>query len=257
MYVVSIGTQSDLKYTVNDAKDFANTLAKQKVPNPIFEELHVETLLGEAADATAISDLLGDYSEYKRINGQDIKFNDLLVVFLSSHGFMYEGELWIHGTGFKPRQVERTAVKYEEILGYLDNIPCNKAIFIDACQNESSYGIKATFDPGAINNALDQLNRNTWGTTTVLSCQQGQYSYEDNAWENGAFTEAILLGLNKGGSDLDGDNIITISELFTFVKPKVSNLVRGAKKDIPNVNQEPHLIESGGSGKVPLFILNK
>ena len=53
-----------------------------------------------------------------------------------------------------------------------------------------------------------------------MSSQQEEYSLEDKGLRAGVFSYYLRQGL-KGQADQDGDNVVRIDELFTFVKSKV------------------------------------
>ena len=49
-------------------------------------------------------------------------------------------------------------------------------------------------------------------------------SIESSAWKNGAFTKAIVEGIDLGKADLFGEGKITTSELDAFVAKRVGEL---------------------------------
>ena len=75
----------------------------------------------------------------------------------------------------------------------LDKIKCHKLVFIDACHSGAAKGSKGTIDA----ESLLKLSRAAVGTTTITSCRSDEQSYEDNDWENGAFTEALMEASNN------------------------------------------------------------
>ena len=50
-----------------------------------------------------------------------------------------------------------------------------------------------------------------------------QYSLEDPAWGNGAFTKALVEGI-KGGADYTQDGTITINQLDLYLSERVKEL---------------------------------
>jgi uncharacterized caspase-like protein len=63
---------------------------------------------------------------------------------------------------------------------------------------------------------------------------------------HGLFTSHVLAGLG-GAADLDADSIITASELFSYVTPKVYQDTRGS--------QTPQMF-GWGTGTVPIALLS-
>jgi len=63
------------------------------------------------------------------------------------------------------------------------------------------------------------------------------YSYEQNDWGHGAFTKAILEGIEKTKADYNSDDIVTIKEIDLYVTSRVKELTKGKQKPttvIPN-----------------------
>jgi len=59
---------------------------------------------------------------------------------------------------------------------------------------------------------------------------------ESDTWKNGLFTYFFLSGLSGMAADLNGDGVIRVSEIRTFVNAKVKDLSRG--KQIPSSREE-------------------
>ena len=247
IHLLSVGTQTDLDYTMNDAKDFAAIFKSQSqaAGGKLFNTVTVNTLVGEAASATAIKTAI-EKLETKFKNG-NIGRRDLIVLYLSSHGFLDKrSRLRIQGDDYDPGAWRTTSVAYErDIIEILDEIPCKKLIFIDACH---SGGGGAKGDDKAVQYLLEQLNKDRKGVTTIASSSGSESSYEDEAWQNGAFTESILEGMLNGRADQDRNQLITINELWYYIKERVPFLVQSVKEKA----QHPQLI-ANELGDVAIF----
>ncbi len=80
----------------------------------------------------------------------------------------------------------------------------------------------------------------------LVSCQPDEYSYEDDNWKNGAFTRAIVNGLQAfmrqtAPLDQNADMALDISELFAFIQKEVPALV-DKKRPKTKTSQHPNLI---------------
>ena len=64
--------------------------------------------------------------------------------------------------------------------------------------------------------------------TVFTSSSAGELSVEDDAWQNGAFTEALLEALRRG--DPDGDGLIRISDLSRYLSQRVPALTGGQQR---------------------------
>ena len=57
-------------------------------------------------------------------------------------------------------------------------------------------------------------------------------SVERSDWGNGAFTKAIVEGIERGKADLLGNGLITTSSLDTFVESRVQELTGGKQNPV-------------------------
>ena len=64
------------------------------------------------------------------------------------------------------------------------------------------------------------------GVVVFASSTGAQYSLENPSWKNGAFTEALVEGLN-GKADYTKDGAISINELDLYLSERVKKLTQG------------------------------
>lgn len=254
LYIVAIGPKTDLKYTVNDAKDFASLFTNQggSYGNKLYAKVEVVSLLAENATAGEIKGVIEEFKT--KYATQNLKINDVLAIFISSHGFLNNGEFRIKGDDYKPSRKTSTSVAYkDDIIDKLKEIPCKKLIFLDACHSGGATGEKSdAVNSLEINLAIQKLNKTRDGFITIASSQADEYSYEDDRWRNGAFTEAIVAGLRTGSADTDKNQIITTTELYDYISREVPRMVKYQKRQ----DQTPKLVEND-LGDIPLFVVNK
>jgi hypothetical protein len=234
LYVLSIGVKSNLQYTVNDANDFTDIFSGQggRDGNHLFNAIQIEKLLGEDATAEAMKKKIIDL-KIKMETG-NISKNDLIILYVSTHGFIgADQDLRLEGNDYEARYKDITSISYKkDVLARLDEIPCKKVIFIDACH---SGGAKA--DAANITDALTKFKEIPIGLSVITSSQESEQSYEDDKWENGAFTEAIVKGLVNGEADANENKIITLKELYEFISKEVPMMVTSVK----NKSQRPSM----------------
>lgn len=227
VHLLSVGTQTNLQYTPYDARDFAEAFSSQgsKLGGRLFNEVNIDTLLATSASASNIR------KKVQRFQGMykdgTIGKKDILVLFLSSHGFIGgDRQFRLQGEDYDTYAWKETSVSYQEdILAILNEIPCKKLIFIDACY--SGEGAKG--DGDEVDQRIEALNRRLKGVTTIVSSQGNEASYEDRVWQNGAFTEAILEVFNTSLADTDKDHFITINEMWFYIRNRVPQLVQQVK----------------------------
>jgi Caspase domain len=259
LYILSIGTQTNLQYTVQDAVDFAGVFQNQTTGNALYNAVYVDQLLKAEAGTQGIRRAVNRLKTKMQTN--DISPSDLVVLFLSTHGFLLENEFRLQGDDYNSAEEYATSVSFnEDILKILNGMPCKKLIFIDACHSGGA------FDPAAsggrataseVERALEKYNQYRSGLAILTSSSGDEISYEDRLWSNGAFTEAILRGLRDGKADTavtgNKNGIVTVNELFAFLKNEVPTMVTTVKKK----KQTPKLYDPDKIGDIPIYVVKK
>jgi len=248
LHILAIGTSLDLQFPKKDAQDFADIFSKQAGPekDKLFGSVTVRKLIGAEASTNAIKESIERY-RYDFKTGS-IGPRDVMLIFISSHGFIYQDKLRIQGDDYKDIFKETYSVAYEEITSRLKEVPCKKLIFLDAC---FSGGAKANV--ADVNSAISLLNMQGEGVATFSSCSNDEYSYEDAKWQNGAFTYSIKDGLTKGKADKDGNGIITIGELYDHVSATVPKIVT----EVKNKSQHPTMPVSDLLKNTAIYVIGK
>lgn len=250
LHVLAIGTQAQgLKYPEKDATDFAALFAGQKGDHKLFHDVSAETLLGADAKAQTMSDKIIEWSN-KRYNERDV-----LILFISSHGFTDDGKLLITGSDYRSTAKKFTTIDFKEsVLDPLQGVNCKKFVFIDACNSGAGIaGSKAT--PLDVSSEISKLVNSGNSTTIISSSSSSEKSWEDDSWNNGAFTKAIKEALTEMKADKDGNGLITMNELFTYVTDRVAELIKlaGKKDEYGNpVTQTPKMFNPRGN--VSIFL---
>ncbi len=158
--------------------------------------------------------------------------NDLIMLFISGHGG------------------KNVFVSYDAILSHEDlkkviyNSKAKRKLCIaDACHagswnkqasNAMLKGLSADETRALYYNSL---NNSSDGLALFMSAQTGETSIDDIELRQGLFTYYYLEGL-KGNADTNYDRIITISELYNYVKDKVSKraVSRYGNSQTPELN---------------------
>lgn len=248
LHILAIGTSLDLQFPKKDAQDFAELFKAQAGPekDKLFGSVEVRKLIGAEATTNAIKESIERY-RYDFKSGT-IGPRDVMLVFISSHGFIYQDKFRIQGDDYKDIYKETYSVAFEEITSRLKEVSCKKLIFLDAC---FSGGAKASV--ADINNAISELNRQGEGVTTFSSSSNDEYSYEDTKWQNGAFTYSIKEALKDGKADKNANGIITIGELYEYVAATVPKLV----SEVKNKAQHPSMPVNDLLKNTAVFVIPK
>jgi len=263
LHVLSIGIpHKDLKYTTNDARDFAAMFQNQSGPDKIYERSFIKSMY--KPEQTRKTPIYAEFADlirrYRNENREDqIKEDDVLIVFISSHGKEDNGAFKILASDYDLYPTAAMIDYQNEILDILEKIECKKFVFIDACHSGAAEGGRESSIQ--VRRALEKINNAYPGLNVITSSQQDQLSYEDDSWQNGAFTEATIeafrntLCTDDNGSYLaDGDTnqYITFDELYDFLKKRVRGLVKAVK----GKDQMPKKNENESGGDYPIFILH-
>lgn len=262
LHVLAIGAyHSNLQYTGKDAVDFSNLFIEQ---NELFKRTEVTVLSGK--ESTEKGDIELAITDLKLKYGNDeLTENDVLVLFISSHGKKANKSFNILASDYKEKYADTNSgqINYEsDIINALIDVPCKKLVFIDACNSGAAItGTKS--EEEALAEALHTIINTNQGVTTIASCKPNERSYEDKKWENGIFTKAILKAFKNEAyyleqtketitPDSDRNRILTIGELMTYIQKIVPLIV---EKDKPNMKtaQNPTITNHDLGDNFPIY----
>lgn len=223
LYLLAIGINKYrdhdlwLKYAVPDAQALADEL--RSAARPIFKDIKVTILTDEQATTTGIE------KAFKQIS-QDIKSNDLFILYLAGHGLTFDGRFHYIPQEFVYRNedsVPKEAIAQERIQQWLASIAALKSVvLLDTC-NSGSYA-EAMSRGMAEKTAIDKLTRAT-GRATIVASSKTQVALEGYEG-HGVFTYALLEGL-KGEADRkagNGDGQISINEVAQYIGDEVPRI---------------------------------
>ena len=227
-------TFRNLEFTGNDVNDVADFLKSDNIKKS-FTEVNVNVYTDSISttketierEITRLKDLY--------IEG-DISADDMIMIYISSQGFTEQDELFIQASDTRITEPLSTSINYTEIYQDLKTIPCVKLMFLDASASPVDWTAEpVVYSPDSpIRPIMEER------IYTVLSNSALEYSYESPEWQNGAFTEAWLEGMN-GAADVDGDGWIYFGELYAYLSDRTRELV----KDVYGKKQTPVLPRAG------------
>ncbi len=253
LHILAIGTQSDLKYSQKDARDFVRLFKAQAGEGRLFRNVWIDSLIGTNASAGNI------VTKIEEMSRTTFRPNDVILLFISSHGFIRDGRLRIMGSDFKTTLFLRTSVDLkEEVVDPLSNLNCKKFIFLDACHSGAAVGADMAGSKSAssfeINQAIGEL-LNASNECTIFSSSSGnEMSWEDDTWQNGAFTKALKEGLGEGKADENRNGIIRIQELYNYIRTRVPEMVKQAMKKDLNGNLATQTPKWNQRGDVSIYL---
>lgn len=222
LYLLSIGVSRyddpalRLDFPGKDARDFAEAMKKQK--ELLYREVAVKVL----TDGQATRDEIMDGLEWlqKETTGKDVA-----MVFLAGHGVNDPNGIYYYlPANANIERLKRTGVAFSDIKNTLASLAGKTILFVDTCHAGNVMGKRrAVADINAVVNELSSAEN---GAIVFASSSGNQYSLEDSAWGNGAFTKALVEGIG-GRADYGGRGKITINMLDLYLSERVKELTKG------------------------------
>jgi hypothetical protein len=205
-----------LLFAAKDAEDFAKALKGQE--GRLWREVQVNLLTNRQATRANLLEALEALA-------QKATPEDVVMIFLSGHGVQDRtGDFYLVPWDGDLEKLRSTGVNLFEFEKTIAELPSKVLVLIDACHagavdHPGWKGIEAV--------PLIRAFQRGGGGVTVLSSSTGaEESREHEDWQHGAFTYALLEGLQEGKADLIQDGVIQVSELLAYVKNRVPELTR-------------------------------
>lgn len=218
LFVVAIGVGDyndpklpKLRFTCKDAKDFSKAITSKKgLP---YEDVQVKILCDNEATRADIFEAM----EWLK---QEASPNDVCIFFFAGHGMRDEKDRFY----FMPYGCN-TDKLYEcfsasDFRNEAEDIHGKLIAFVDACYSG------ALFEGGrsaATTHFIEQLKRSKNGMLLYASSSSDTKSREDESWENGAFTKALVEALNGAAKEEHAEGLST-QELEHFLYKQVRKL---------------------------------
>jgi hypothetical protein len=222
LYVLAVGVSQYqdkelvLQYAAKDAKDFAGAVSKQK--EGLYRDVVVRTLTDEGATRDEIMDGLDWITK-------ETTSKDVAMLFMAGHGINDpSGVYYFLPANVNLEKLRRTGVAFSDIKNALASLAGKAVLFVDTCHSGDVMGKRrAVVDVTGFVNELASAEN---GAVVFASSTGRQYSLEDSAWGNGAFTKALVEGLT-GKADYMGKGKITINMLDLYLSERVKEITSG------------------------------
>jgi len=238
----------NLRYADRDAEELYNLLL---TPNGGgFKRDHICKLTNEDATTGNITWALRSF--LKKPDRED-----LVVIYFACHGapdFDRPGNVYLLSHDSDPDDIAGTALPMREIdLSLKENLHAEKVVvLVDACHSAAIGGgigrRNAIDDSTLLNRYLQQISQAKGGLALLTSAEANEVSLEDARWGegHGVFTHYLLEGM-RGAADIDHNGIITIGELFEYVRDNV--------KRATNYKQHPLIGSNAFDRNLPITLV--
>src|SRR5262249_29385548 len=131
-------------------------------------------------------------------------------------------------------------VRNVDFQDFLSKIGGKVLVFLDTCHSgDVMHGGKAPLQV-SLDKFANELSAAENGAVVFASSTGSQLSWEDPSWGNGAFTKALVEGLD-GKADIRKIGVIRVSALEDYVYDRVKELTEGKQK--PMV-AKPKMVEN-------------
>ena len=227
---------SDLEYAENHVYNFARIVERKDFIQEVVILTDTEATKNEIV--TAIENTL--------IYNNQIKEDDLVMFYYSGHGMALDDKLGICPYDYFGLEA---FLSEDEIIDLMKRSRAkHKVCFIEACKSK--------------NNALGAIPDGDWQTFNnrrkaidselvyITSTKSEADSYEMQQLRSGVFSYYLLEAISgrDTSADRNGDNILTVKEIFDYLQTKVSEKTNNLQ--VPQIN-------TAGYKDIPVFILGR
>jgi len=236
LYILAIGVADydddafDLDYPDDDASAFVNTLQKQEglLYNQVVSKLYTNK------DAT--KDNILDGLDWL---GNETTQHDVAMLFFAGHGIEdNRGVFYYLPTGADESSKRKTCIMEAEIQNTVAIVTGKIVVFMDACHSGSLMLASNRRGNPDISRIVNELIQAENGAVVFTSSTGRQSSLEDDAWGHGAFTKALIEGL-EGKAEFDNSGKITCKSLDYYITERVKQLTNGEQS--PTTNYPPNV----------------
>lgn len=206
-----------LAFAAKDARDFAEAMERQK--GALYRDVVVKLL----TDDKATKDDILDGLDWIR---KETTSKDVAMVLFAGHGVNDQnGRYFYLPFNTDLEKLLRTGVSFEDIKSTVSALAGKTLFFIDTCHSGNVLGGRRALSldiVGVVNELASAEN----GAVVFAASTGNQYSLENPVWKNGAFTLAVVEGVN-GRADYTSKGRITINMLDLYISERVKELTKG------------------------------
>ena len=206
----------DLNYAEADASAISEIFSK---PGEMYNQSFTTKLLDGQATRENIIRTIKDLKK-------NVAEKDVVVLFIASHGFIFENNFYILPHDARSSNLPGTSVRWDQLSDDLATLPCKVLLILDACH---SGQLGTNFASKAVDNteALRTMSSDEYGVVIMSASTGAETALESDAWQHGAFSYSILEGLLQGKADVKKDGVIHLTELDLFTSERTIELTNG------------------------------
>lgn len=234
LYVLAVGVSKyaspdyQLDYAAKDATDFSRVFQQQE--SQLYRKVEVRLLTDDKAKR---DDVLEGLEWIRR----QATARDVAVVFLAGHGVNDDDGVYYYlPQDADADRLKRTGVIFTEIRNTVTALPGKVLFFIDTCHAGNVFGTARRAIPRDLTAMVNELSSAENGVIVFAASTGRQFAQESTRWGNGAFTLAVVEGMN-GKADFSGSGRVTHKMLDLYVSERVKEMTRGKQSPVTIVPQ--------------------
>ena len=159
--------------------------------------------------------------------------DDLLLLYFSGHGIRDDqGQLYLATRDTERNLLAATSVEASFVTSQMDRSASRRQVLILDCCHSGAFGAKNAL--GASIGTAAAFEGIGFGRVVLTATDATQYAWEGDqvvgAAEPSLFTNFLVLGIQSGAADLNGDGEVTIDELYEYTYEEVVN---STSKQVP------------------------
>lgn len=207
-----------LGFAAKDAMDLTNRMSNQKAR--LYSDVEVRSITDR--QVTRGSLVAGLKWLESKVTAKDIG-----IVFLAGHGISdARGSYYYLASDANEKNYRESGLSFIDIRNTLAKLKGRALFMVDTCHSGDVLGRKGL----DINYVANDLSSPENGVVVMAASTGNQSSQERKDWGNGAFTKAVLEGVD-GLADTRGKGTITYKMLDSYVSWRVEELTN--KKQTP------------------------
>jgi hypothetical protein len=220
----------DLRFATKDARNLYEALTADSIG---FDggQLLVSSP-GQAVDLANIQ------KSFQRIKDNNRNEDDVIVVYLSTHGtvaYKEDGKIgrYIITSGTDPKNLAKTALDYDQLMSWFHSLKSRKKVLILAFCH-SGVG-KSVLTP-QMKRQLAQLKspyfeepiqERAEGSIVLTASGWREPALEDGRLQNDVYTHFLLEGFQR---DMNGDGAVSITEAHQYASQKTYQYTKGRQR---------------------------
>lgn len=154
--------------------------------------------------------------------------DDLLLLYFSGHGVKDEqGHLYLALRDTESRLLAGTAIETAFISGRMDRSFSKRQVLVLDCCHSGAFAHGAKAAQGVSVGTAEAFEGTGLGRVILTATDSTQYAWEGDQVigdaQNSLFTHFLIEGLKTGAADRDEDGVVTVDELYDYVREHVVN----------------------------------